>query len=71
MTNADRQRLGREVRHDPAVVVGGLGARLLVAFLTALAGGEAFHAVESDVSLPDGVYWAITTMTTVGVSPMP
>lgn len=36
-----------------------------LAFLTAIAGGAAFAAVEK-VSAANGFYWAITTMTTVG-----
>jgi voltage-gated potassium channel len=44
----------------------GLRYAALLALITALAGGEAFHSVESGQSLGNGVYWAITTMTTVG-----
>jgi hypothetical protein len=33
--------------------------------LTVIAGGEAFAETEN-VSVPDGLYWAATTMTTVG-----
>ena len=44
----------------------GLHFTALAAFLTALAGGAAFHEVESGESFLDGLYWAITTMTTVG-----
>ena len=36
-----------------------------LAFLTAITGGAAFAAVEN-VSIGDGIYWAIVTMTTVG-----
>ena len=38
----------------------------VTALLTALAGGAAFHQSEAGQSFGDGVYWAITTMTTVG-----
>jgi voltage-gated potassium channel len=39
----------------------------LLAVLTALGGGAAFAAAEGkDVSTWDGVWWALTTMTTVG-----
>ncbi len=37
----------------------------ILAVLTAIAGGAAFAAVEK-YSVGDGIYWAITTMTTVG-----
>jgi voltage-gated potassium channel len=40
-------------------------ASLLTA-LTALGGGVAFASVESGYSTGDGIYWALTTMTTVG-----
>jgi len=43
----------------------GLRYAALVAVLTALGGGAAFAAVEG-VSTWDGVYWAVTTMSTVG-----
>jgi voltage-gated potassium channel len=36
-----------------------------LAFLTAITGGAAFAAVEN-VSIGNGIYWAIVTMTTVG-----
>jgi voltage-gated potassium channel len=39
----------------------------LLAVLAALGGGAAFAAVEGDdVSTWDGVWWSVTTMTTVG-----
>jgi voltage-gated potassium channel len=38
----------------------------LLAALTALAGGAAYSSAEKGVSTWDGVWWAITTMTTVG-----
>jgi voltage-gated potassium channel len=38
----------------------------LLAFLTALAGAAAFRQAEQGESFWDGLYWAITTMTTVG-----
>jgi voltage-gated potassium channel len=44
----------------------GLRYRALLAFLTALAGAAAFHQAEKGESFWDGLYWAITTMTTVG-----
>jgi voltage-gated potassium channel len=37
----------------------------LLTLLTALAGGVAFASVEN-VSIGDGIYWAVVTMTTVG-----
>jgi voltage-gated potassium channel len=43
----------------------GLRYAALLTLLTALAGGVAFASVEN-IPVGDGVYWAITTMTTVG-----
>lgn len=37
-----------------------------IALLTLLAGGEAFHNLETDQTLGHGLYWAIGTMTTSG-----
>jgi voltage-gated potassium channel len=63
-------RLLRFVRLAPLVrrlfTAQGLRYTALVAFLTVLAGGTAFHQTESGQSFGDGVYWAVTTMTTVG-----
>jgi voltage-gated potassium channel len=44
----------------------GLRYAALIATMTALGGGAAFAAVEKNRSTWDGVYWAVTTMTTVG-----
>jgi voltage-gated potassium channel len=44
----------------------GIRYAALLALLTALAGGAAFAYVEKDPSTWDGVWWAVTTMTTVG-----
>ncbi len=44
----------------------GLRYAALLATMTALGGGAAFAAVEENRSTWDGVYWALTTMTTVG-----
>ena len=38
----------------------------LLAAITAVAGGAAFSALEKGHSTAEGVYWSITTMTTVG-----
>lgn len=38
----------------------------ILAALTALGGGAAFAAVEEDKTTWDGVWWAVSTMTTVG-----
>jgi voltage-gated potassium channel len=38
----------------------------LLAFVTVLAGGTAFASVEREPTAWDGVWWAVTTMTTVG-----
>ena len=47
--------------------LGGLRYGALLALVTVLGGGAAFAAAEgSDVSTWDGVWWAMTTMTTVG-----
>jgi voltage-gated potassium channel len=48
-----------------AMTMEGLRFAAILAFLTAIAGGAAFAAVEK-YSVGDGIYWAITTMTTVG-----
>lgn len=44
----------------------GLRYVALLALLTVLGGGAGFAAVEKHASTWDGVWWAITTMTTVG-----
>jgi voltage-gated potassium channel len=44
----------------------GLSYAALLAALTAVAGGAAFASIEKNASTADGVYWAVTTMTTVG-----
>jgi hypothetical protein len=44
----------------------GLRLAALLALLTTLAGGTAFASVEKGTSVDDGLYWAITTITTVG-----
>ncbi len=46
--------------------VQGVRYSALLAVLTALGGGAAFSAVEEGNSTWDGVWWALTTMTTVG-----
>jgi voltage-gated potassium channel len=61
-------RLLAAVRYARRVfTLAGLRYAALVAVLTALGGGAAFAAAEGgDVSTWDGVWWAVTTMTTVG-----
>ena len=44
----------------------GLNYIAALAALTAVAGGAAFASVEQGYSTAEGVYWALTTMTTVG-----
>jgi voltage-gated potassium channel len=44
----------------------GLRYSALLALLTALGGGAAFASVEKERSTWDGVWWAVTTMSTVG-----
>jgi len=46
--------------------VEGLRYVAILAAVTVLAGGAAFAAVEPHQTTGDGMYWAITTMTTVG-----
>ena len=64
-------RLLRLLRLVPAArrffTIEGLRYIALLALLTALGGGAAFAAAEGrEVSTWDGVWWAVTTMTTVG-----
>jgi len=56
-------RLARMAR--TAFSVTGLRYAALLALLTVLGGGEAYALIEGG-SFADGVYWAATTMTTVG-----
>lgn len=62
-------RLLRFLRLAPLVRVlfsaEGVRYAALLTLLTALTGGVAFASVEN-ISAGDGIYWAITTMTTVG-----
>jgi voltage-gated potassium channel len=48
-----------------AMSMEGLRFAAILALLTAIAGGAAFAAVEK-YSVGDGIYWAVTTITTVG-----
>jgi voltage-gated potassium channel len=62
-------RLLRFLRLAPLVralfTAEGVRYAALLTVLTALTGGAAFASVEK-ISVGDGIYWAITTMTTVG-----
>jgi len=44
----------------------GLRFTALLTLLMTLGGGAAFASVEKGLSIDDGIYWAITTITTVG-----
>lgn len=44
----------------------GLRWAAFLALVAMLAGGSAFASVENNVSLGNGIYWALSTMTTVG-----
>jgi voltage-gated potassium channel len=57
-------RLAKIARHSFSVE--GVKYAALLAVLTALGGGAAFSAAEKGHSTWDGVWWAVTTMTTVG-----
>ena len=46
--------------------VAGLRYAAVLALITALGGGAAFAAIEEEPNTWDGVWWAMTTMTTVG-----
>jgi voltage-gated potassium channel len=63
-------RLLRLLRMAPLVTrvfsFEGVQAAAFLALMTVLAGGAAFAAVEKHLSTWDGVFWAVTTMTTVG-----
>jgi hypothetical protein len=61
---ASYRRVGRAVSR-PAHASGGIAVLTL---LTVLGGGAAYAAVEKgqDLNTLDGVWWAVTTMTTVG-----
>jgi voltage-gated potassium channel len=60
-------RLLRLARHARRLFsLEGLRYLALLALLTVLGGGAAFAAVERESSTWDGVWWAVTTMTTVG-----
>jgi voltage-gated potassium channel len=58
-------RLLRLVRISGLFSLVGVKYAALLAALTAVAGGEAFASAE-DLSPGDGLYWSLTTMTTVG-----
>jgi voltage-gated potassium channel len=57
-------RLVQMARRSFSVV--GLRYAAVLALTTALGGGAAFAAIEEEPETWDGVWWAITTMTTVG-----
>ena len=63
-------RLARLFRLAPLArrlfTIDGLRYAALLALLTVLAGGAGFGAIEKQYSTWDGVWWAISTMTTVG-----
>lgn len=63
-------RLLRLARFGPAarrlLSLEGLRYAGLLAALTAVAGGAAFAALEKGQTTGNGIYWALTTMTTVG-----
>lgn len=63
-------RLVRLLRLAPLVrgvfTLNSLAYASLLAVLTMFAGGIAFAEVEPDTTSREGVYWALTTMTTVG-----
>ena len=46
--------------------VDGVRYAALLAFVTVLAGGTAFASIEREPTSWDGIWWAMTTMTTVG-----
>jgi voltage-gated potassium channel len=63
-------RLVRVMRLAVAVrrlfTVDGVRYAALLAFVTVLAGGTAFASVEKEPTAWDGIWWAVTTMATVG-----
>ena len=68
-------RLARLLRLVPLVRLGprlfsleGLRYTALLAVLTIIAGGTAYAALEDEPHAWDGIWWAVSTMTTVGYS---
>src|SRR5215207_1327786 len=66
-------RLARLLRLVPLVRLGprlfsleGLRYTALLAVLTVIAGGTAYAALEDEPTAWDGIWWAVSTMTTVG-----
>lgn len=57
-------RLAQIARRSFSVI--GLRYAAVLALVTALGGGAAFAAIEDEPETWDGVWWAVTTMTTVG-----
>src|SRR3954453_18844244 len=61
--SASRRRLAQLARG--VFSLAGVRYAAVLAVLTAIAGTEAFASIEK-VSRADGLYWAVSTMTTVG-----
>jgi voltage-gated potassium channel len=57
-------RIAQLARRSTSVI--GLRYAAVLALLTALGGGTAFAAIEDEPETWDGVWWAVSTMTTVG-----
>ena len=62
-------RLAKVARHTFSLA--GVKYTALLALVVVVGGGQAFASAEPDRTVGEGIYWAITTMTTVGYGDPP